>query len=422
MGNNPSYYKGAKRPVENVNWHDCRDFIYKLSKITGVFFRLPTEAEWEFAARGGNKSCGYKYCGSNTLGNVAWYEKNSAIFTHNVKTKQPNELGIYDMSGNVEEWCQDWYGNYNSNLQNNPSGASSGSRRVLRGGCWGTYDFGCRVSNRGNSEPEYRYEGNGLRLALNAFTEESTVEEHAKQPSRDGTSTSTLAKQVITVGNVSFTMIYIDGGTFKMGATREQGTNVEENEKPVHQVALSPFYIGETEVTQELWEAVMGNNPSVFKEAKHPVELVSWDDCQVFIAKLNVKTGLKFRLPTEAEWEFAARGGNKSRNYKYSGSNTLSNVGRYNRNTGESTCAVKTKQANELGLYDMSGNVWEWCHDYFDLYTGESQTDPSGPSEGSYRVHRGGSWSRDGWNSRVSHRSGMDTNYKTDDLGLRLAL
>ena len=228
--------------------------------------------------------------------------------------------------------------------------------------------------------------------------------------------------QVITVGNVSFTMVRIEGGTFQMGATSEQGSDAGDYEKPVHQVTLLPYYIGETEVTQALWEAVMGNNPSKFKSNNRPVEKVSWNDCQEFIQKLNQKTGRKFRLPTEAEWEFAARGGNKSRGYKYSGSNNLEDVAWFTENSNNQTNDVKTKLANELGLYDMSGNVLEWCQDWCGGYSSSSQSDPKGPSSGSFRVHRGGSWFNFASSCRVSYRQINAPDLRFRDLGLRLAL
>ena len=174
-----------------------------------------------------------------------------------------------------------------------------------------------------------------------------------------------------TVNGVSFTMVKVDGGTFTMGATPEQGSDAYGDQKPAHQVKLSDYYIGETEVTQELWQAVMGSNPSNFKGSNLPVEEVSWND------------GQKFRLPTEAEWEYAARGGAKSRGYKYSGSNNIGDVAWYIDNSGFKTHSVKTKSPNELGLYDMSGNVWEWCQDWYDSYGSSAQTNPTGASSGS---------------------------------------
>ena len=233
--------------------------------------------------------------------------------------------------------------------------------------------------------------------------------------------TSESAIETFTVNGVSFNMIRVEGGTFTMGATSEQGSDAYDNEKPAHQVTLSPYYIGETEVTQALWEAVMGSNPSSFKGTNKPVECVNWNDCQDFVRKLNQKTGFNFRLPTEAEWEYAARGGVKSRGYKYSGGN-IDDVAWYSKSNDSKTHKVKTKQANELGLYDMSGNVWEWCQDWYGEYNYGSQTNPTGPSSGSYRVGRGGSWDGRARSCRVSSRSGASPGIHYYYLGLRLAL
>ena len=149
-----------------ISWNDCQEFIKKLNAMTGKNFRLPTEAEWEYAARGGNKSRGYKYSGSNNIDDVAWYGDNNGGETHPVRTKQANELGIYDMSGNVYEWCQDWYGDYSSATKTNPKGATTGSRRVLRGGSWLNIAGYCRSSYRYNNSPDYRYSHLGFRLVL----------------------------------------------------------------------------------------------------------------------------------------------------------------------------------------------------------------------------------------------------------------
>ena len=229
--------------------------------------------------------------------------------------------------------------------------------------------------------------------------------------------------QAFTVNGVSFNMIPVEGGTFTMGATPEQ-QDPEDDEKPTHQVTLSSYYIVETEVTQALWTAVMGNNPSHLKGDNNPVEEVSWDDCQEFILKLNSLTGKKFRLPTEAEWEYAARGGNKSKGYQYSGSNTIDDVAWYYNNSGSKTHPVKTKQPNELGIYDMSGNVWEWCQEWYSstYYSVSDTTNPQGPSSGSFRVFRGGSWY---FNARYCRSAGRSNNapaYRNYGLGLRLVL
>ena len=221
---------------------------------------------------------------------------------------------------------------------------------------------------------------------------------------------------------ITIDMVKVEAGTFMMGATSEmQDPSAEE--KPVHQVTLTNnYYMGKYEVTQALWKTVMGSNPSSFNGDNLPVEKVSWDDCQEFISKLNGLTDKKFRLPTEAEWEYAARGGKKSRGYQYSGSSNISDVAWYDGNSGSKTRPVGTKQANELGIYDMSGNVWEWCQDWYGSYVSTSQTNPSGANSGSFRVYRGGCWTYYEWNCRSSRRSIGTPYYRDSDLGLRLVL
>ncbi|WP_254047796.1 formylglycine-generating enzyme family protein [Prevotella sp. P5-92] len=223
----------------------------------------------------------------------------------------------------------------------------------------------------------------------------------------------------ITANGVSFNMIKVDGGTFTMGATPEM-TNPWSYEKPTHKVTLSSYYIGETEVTQELWNAVVGKNPSCHKGDNLPVEYVSWKKCQEFINKLNELTGKHFRFPTEAEWEFAARGGTKSRHTQYSGSDNINEVAWYDGNSGRKTHPVKTKQANELGIYDMTGNVWEWCSDKYGKYSSNDQIDPKG-SEHGYRVNRGGGCNNSTRYSRISNRLAFASLSKGYNLGLRLA-
>ena len=221
---------------------------------------------------------------------------------------------------------------------------------------------------------------------------------------------------------ISIDMVRVEAGTFTMGATAEM-KHPADDEKPVHQVTLTnDYYIGKYEVTQALWQAVMGNNPSEFKGDNLPVEKVSWKDCQDFISKLNRITGKTFRLPTEAEWEYAARGGNKSRGYQYSGSNNLADVAWYMDNSGDKTHAVGTKQPNELGIYDMSGNVWEWCQDWYGKYSSSSQVNPTGANSGSYRVKRGGSWEIIDWGCRSSYRYSSVPDFCGSNLGFRLFL
>ena len=221
---------------------------------------------------------------------------------------------------------------------------------------------------------------------------------------------------------ISIDMVRVEAGTFTMGATPEM-ENPSEDEKPPHQVTLTNnYYIGKYEVTQALWQAVMGNNPSRFKGDNLPVECVSWNDCQEFLSKLNSVTGKKFRLPTEAEWEYAARGGKKSRGCQYSGSNNLSDVAWYTDNSGSKTHIVGSKQANELGIYDMTGNVLEWCKDRYGKYSSSSQTNPTGATSGFYRVFRGGGWSKTARFCRSSCRDNYGPGYRYINLGLRLVL
>ncbi len=229
-------------------------------------------------------------------------------------------------------------------------------------------------------------------------------------------------QRFFTVNGVTFEMIPVEGGTFTMGATPEQGGDTYDREETAHRVTLNGYAIGKHEVTQALWQAVMGGNPSYFKGDNLPVECVSWNDCQEFINKLNSITGRNFRLPTEAEWEFAARGGKKSKGYKYSGSNNLDEVAWYNENSGDQTHPVGMKKPNELGIYDMSGNVYEWCADWYGDYSSSPSTNPTGPISGHDRVFRGGGWNDDAWFCRVSNRYATLPGFWYYSLGIRLAL
>lgn len=224
-------------------------------------------------------------------------------------------------------------------------------------------------------------------------------------------------------GNIAFLMKFVEGGRFLMGIPDNDSEGFDD-EKPRHWVELSDYYIGETVVTQALWNAVMGNNPSEPKGDGLPVVNVSWYDSQEFIRRLNQKTGRNFRLPTEAEWEYAAKGGRKSNGFKYSGGDTydLSNLAWYFNNSEDKLHEAKSKSPNELGLYNMSGNVWEWCYDWEGGYSNVSQTNPNGPSSGTSRVLRGGSWNDKARNCRVSYRMYKLPTNRLSSIGLRLAL
>lgn len=218
-------------------------------------------------------------------------------------------------------------------------------------------------------------------------------------------------------------MVFVKGGTFMMGATDEQGTEDPwDEEYPVHEVTVSDFYIGKYEVTQELWEYVMGYNSSGYKGAKRPVERISWVDCCDFIGNLNRLTGKNFDLPTEAEWEYAARGGAKSMGYKYAGSNNIDEIAWYKDNSDKETHQVGLKLPNELGLYDMSGNVCELCSDWYDknYYSSSPSINPTGPKMGEYIVCRGGSLSYGARSCRISVRDYAPMDEAYANVGLRL--
>ena len=225
---------------------------------------------------------------------------------------------------------------------------------------------------------------------------------------------------------IEIPMVNVEGGPFIMGSPDEDSDSYDY-EKPQHRVTLSPFAIGATEVTQKLWTAVMGSNPSYFEGEDNPVEMVSWDDCQKFIKKLNEDFGDKlgdkqFRLPTEAEWEYAARGGQQSKEYKYIGGDDPDEVAWYDTNGNYETHPVAQKKPNELGIYDMAGNVWEWCWDWYGDYPSTSQTDPTGPATESQKVARGGSYINPALRFRPSNRGASLPSYPYNYLGLRLVL
>ena len=230
---------------------------------------------------------------------------------------------------------------------------------------------------------------------------------------------------VFTVNGVTFKLIKVPKGTFTMGTKSVDGSTVDEAEQPTRMVTISDFCIGETEVTQQLWQAVMGKNPSKMIGENLPVNNVSWNDCQKFIDSLNVLTNLWLRLPTEAEWEYAARGGQNSSGYVYSGSNTLDEVGWYTANSNNQLHEVKQLMPNELGIYDMSGNVLEWCQDWYSptyYQTSEEYNDPAGPTKGTMRVQRGGRFNWLGNDCRVSRRLADNPNKGDVTVGLRLAI
>lgn len=227
--------------------------------------------------------------------------------------------------------------------------------------------------------------------------------------------------KAVTANGVTFNMVEVEGGRFNMGGTAEQ-YNCEDDEFPIHVVALDDYYIADTEVTQALWVAVMGNNPSgITGDLNRPVEMVSWYECHDFIDKLNALTGQTFRLPTESEWEYAARGGRYTQLYQYSGSDDIDEVCWYSGNSGGTSHPVASLQPNELGLYDMCGNVFEWCEDYYGDYDMMPAENPTGPDSGEERVRRGDCWDGSAHGSRITFRIGELPGWHSNCYGFRLA-
>ena len=532
MGSNPSYFQNSSdspsRPVEQVSWNDIAGF----NTATGL--RLPSEAEWEYACRGGTTTAFHSMPGypngtnyESLLVFIAWTYHNSGNTTHAVAGKAANAFGLYDMLGNVWNWCNDWFGSYAAGNATDPAGPSLGMGRVLRGGGWYGGYLGCRSSVRFDPDPDTRSNGYGFRVARTPdFTPAPTVT--AISPASGLTSGGTtitlngsnfLGASSVTVGGVAATsvnvvsasvltavtpagsigsavsvsvttpggtgtlssaftyftlswasvlealpnaavvldpavranivssgypwrvldtgtgieMLLIPGGTFTMGCSASNSYGCDSDESPNHQVTLSKaFYLGKTEVTQAQWQAKMASNPSYYKSfsdsPSRPVETVSWND----IAGFNTATGL--RLPSEAEWEYACRGDTTTAFHSMpgypNGTNVDSLLGNiawyniYNNNSPYGTKPVAGKAANAFGMYDMSGNVWEWCNDWYGSYAAGNATDPSGPSVGQYGAYlvlRGGGWFGFSFHCRSSDRYNYDPGYRSDYVGFRVA-
>jgi formylglycine-generating enzyme required for sulfatase activity len=450
IGSNPSIFLGdPNRPVDRISWYMALVFCNRLSSLAGLApcytiagstdpaiwgavptgdnstwnaaivdmtangYRLPTEMEWMYAAKGGTPVDSFTYPGSNTVDQVAWYSANSGSTTHPVGTKSPNSLGLYDMGGNVSEWCWDWYVSAFTSTppQTNPKGASSALYRTLRGGNWNMTSPSIAVTSHAGGAADYVSSERGIRVV--------------RRPSSAPPS-----------------MVSVPAGSISLDTLT---------------ATLSAFTMSATEVTQGQYAAIMGINPSTFTgNPARPVETVSWYDSLVFCNQLSIQAGLQpcysisggtnpnawgavptadnstwnaatvnmgangYRLPTEAEWEYAARGGAPLDSYAYAGSDTIGDAAWYDANALGATHAVKGKAANKLGLYDMSGNAYERCWDWYDAYPSASQTDPTGAVSGTLRVLRGGSWFSVSTDALVSNRNWGSQHPRLDYCGIRV--
>jgi formylglycine-generating enzyme required for sulfatase activity len=463
MGNNPSNFKdcGGNCPVEQVSWDDAQNFINKLNESNdGFSYRFPTEAEWEYACRAGTTG---DYAGN--LDEMAWYSENSGSKTHAVGGKQPNAWGLADMHGNAWEWCQDWYHNsYNGAPSDGSAWLNGGEQkdRVLRGGSWGNSASVLRSAYRYGFPPVTRHYWVGFRvvavprsdsnpasstvsqatlppnppLPLHTFDFVNvTLDSSGKLKSREAKSANAYTEDL---SGVKLEMVAIPPGEFMMGSPETEVGHFEK-EGPQHRVRINYwFYMGEFEVTQAQWRAVMGTSPSNFKDCDDcPVEQVSWDEATEFCHKLSARTGRQYRLPSEAEWEYAARAGTTT---PFAFGDTITpEVVNYDgnfpyANASKGTSRQKTVPvgslgvANAFGLYDMHGNVWEWCQDWFHI--GYSAVAADAPTDGSawvtggeqaLRVARGGSWGKySAYTARSAFRNGNLPAFRSSDFGFRV--
>jgi formylglycine-generating enzyme required for sulfatase activity len=462
----PSKFTGDDcLPVEQVSWYDAKAFCYKLNRLfeeklpQGYMFDLPTHEQWKYAAWGGKKSQEYKFCGGNDINAVAWYAGNSGRKTHPVGMKQANELGLFDMNGNVDEWCRQrpWKGSYDSLF-------ADYEWRYVPGETYNTSAGNFDPWNRGGgcTTRHFYDEWRGFRIAVVPINPISSVsaESYHKKTEMDlkeiniktisGFQKNRFEYKVLALPfNVELKLGKINPGSFMISKWDKKITLTRE------------YWLGETEVTQGQYASIMDGEmnekgkfcrlrPSYFNgDDKLPVESVSWYDAKAFCRKLNslfegkLPNGYQFDLPTEAQWEFAARGGNKSEGYIYSGSNNLDEVGWYNVNSGEKRLGeieykwyhkiilsngCKThpvgskKKPNELGLYDMSGNVWEWCRDVYEKDFAKDPEFLQNQPVGSGGVLRGGGWNCKESNCSSVMRYHYDLADESGDLGFRVAL
>ena len=407
---NPGYAPSDDHPVVCVSWADVSAYAAWLSRESGALYRLPSEAEWEYACRAGTQTRWSFGDDASQLTDYAWYWDSTCnvgeCHIHAVGGKLPNPWGLYDMHGNVWEWVNDWYGEgyYNSSPRVDPPGPLSGFYRVFRGGFFTDPARVVRSAIRYANSPGDRYYFIGVRLARGEGPGEGPIdppeEAPEEEPPVDGGDAVGAERTFSLPGGASMEFVWISPGVFQMGSPESERSDCNwcDHEGPVHEVEISTgFWLGKYEVTQGEWEAVMGNNPSFYKgDARRPVEQVSWYDVHEFIGRVNDAAGDSlYRLPSEAEWEYACRAGSTTRWSFGDDESVLGNYAWYgDNNSPDGTKAVGGKLPNGWGLYDMHGNVVEWVQDWYSgsYYNSSPRVDPPGPSTGSYRVSRGSSF------------------------------
>jgi len=487
---NPAFFifpGDTNRPVEQVSWFDAATYCARLTAQeraagrvpAGYAYRLPTEAEWEYAARAGTTTA-FSFGDDPTytlLPDYAWFKGDSNTNSHDVGTKKPNPWGINDMAGNVWEWCGDWYGPYSGGALTDPTGPSTGSSKVMRGGSWHFAGGDARSANRNFNVPDFASWGIGIRVVLGPA--QPTVLSISLLPGLVISGPAGQAQEVQyadATGNTSqwFTLTnivlgarpyllfdttappgstrlyralalsnapgpdpvrwaWIPPGTFTMGSPdTEYDRSADEGPQAV--VTLSQgIWMERYELTQGEYTSLVGADPAAFTgDMNLPVEQVSWYDALAYCAALTareraagrVPAGFAYRLPTEAEWECAARAGTTTR-FSFGDDRTytlLPDYAWFNGDSNQTTHDVGTKQPNPWGLYDMSGNVWEWCADWYGPYSGGTLEDPTGPSTGTFKVMRGGSWVFAGGDARSADRNYNPPDFASYGVGFRVVL
>ena len=441
MNTNPSYFVkekgGPKNPVEQVSWSDAVEFCEKMDALvkaklpSGMKLQLPTEAQWEYACRAGTKTRFFTGDDEVDLARAGWYTKNANSKTHPVGQKTPNAFGLYDMHGNVYQWCMDAYTKeYEKLTPKDPfnDGEKSASR-VVRCGSWIDVPNFCRSAYRYGLTPDARDGGFGFRVVVSALP--------SKTP--DHSTTTTLPRAPLEKnaslelgGGIKMDLVLIKAGTFEMGSPEvEKGRYDDEKQ---HTVTISnAFYIAKYPVTQEQYEAVLKMNllNSLKGEGgpKHPMEKVSWNEAVEFCEKLDVEVkgrlpeGMKIQLPTEAQWEYACRAGTKTRFYTGDDEENLAGAGWYTKISDSKTHPVGQKTPNAFGLYDMHGNVFQWCQDaYISEYEKLAQRDPFSSEGGAKHIVRGGSWRSVPECCRSSYRDNYPSDYRYDFVGFRVVV